>query len=170
MTAKKLVAGDPFDGAVEVPVDELEPVELDPPAPEIARWQELADRGIDKTQIYHAGDASAVMPIPRPPWADEDSDLVGRSLLISAYKSRSVSIPIHKSAGKNKDGFWYSACVHVSAKLFAYDSEPVIPITLSSVGAAGTWETKTENLTLEAARELADVLRAAVDLIGEGDG
>lgn len=147
---------------------DLEPIDLDPPNPAIARWEELADwDGI----IHHDGDAEKMLPFPRPAWADPDEDEFGQSLHSTNYSSRPVRVSARYAPGNLiDDNSWAPAAALVSAEL-AGDGIAKVLLTVSnmkggSVKNGGVWLGQAIGLTVDEALELADVLRAAVDLIG----
>ncbi|MEX7474635.1 hypothetical protein AB4Z39_33665 [Mycobacterium adipatum] len=84
----------------EMDAEDYQPVELDtpstlpPPPAALVAWQELADRDIE---VMHDGDVSKMMPFPRPAWAEESYDLVGPSLLSTAYRSTVAHIPLSQT-------------------------------------------------------------------------
>ncbi|WP_422745173.1 hypothetical protein ACN27E_23565 [Mycobacterium sp. WMMD1722] len=148
------------------PVD-LEPVDLDPRPPHLEAWDRLCEKAGGNGTIYHGGDASVVMSIPRPIWADPDEDLVGRSMLVTSYKSSSAYVTFSHQTGKSDGEKWYSAGMYISAKMFD-DGEPLIGISYSDADMiTGEWNKPvTANMTPAEALELAEVLRAAVALFG----
>lgn len=141
---------------------DLEPVELDPPDPAIARWEELSDwDGI----IYHNGDAQAMLPFPRPAWADVDEDDFGQSYISTCYSSRPARVAVKQAPGNyiNADQ-WAPAAALVSAELYGTGIAKVA-LTLTNI-KEGKWFSIALGLSAAEALELADVLKAAVDLIG----
>ncbi len=149
------------------PAVDLEPVDLDPRAPELDAWERLCEKANGDGTLYHGGDASTIMTIPRPIWADPDKDAVGRSMLVTCYKSTAAYVTFSHQTGKADGDYWYSAGMYVSAKCFD-DGEPLIGISYSDADmTSGEWnKPTTANLTPAEALELADVLRAAVALFG----
>lgn len=143
------------------PVD-LDPVELDPPDPALVRWQELADwDGI----IHHNGDAEAMLPFPRPAWADADEDDFGQSYISTCYSSRPVRVAIKQAPGNRiDDDQWAPAAALVSAELYGTGITKV-SLTLTNIRER-RWHSVALGLSAAEALELADVLRAAVDLFG----
>lgn len=148
---------------------ELAPVDLDPPSPELARWQELSSR--NSVQIEHDGDAEKMMSIPRPAWSDPDWDQVGESVQRAAYTSASAFIAAKTGAGFNRIDSREPAQVQVYVSMHGAGTKRVqlrlIDTNIASGSASpGTgWSTKTMALLPEEALELANVLRAAVDLL-----
>lgn len=141
---------------------DLEPVNLDPPNPAITRWHELADwDGI----IYHDGDAEAMLPFPRPAWADADEDEFGQSYISTCYSSRPVRVAVKQAPGNRiDDDRWAPAAALVSAELYGTGITKV-SLTLTNI-SEGKWHAIALGLSPAEALELADVLRAAVDLFG----
>ncbi|OBJ97574.1 hypothetical protein [Mycolicibacterium conceptionense] len=144
------------------PVTDLEPVELDPSDPAIARWEELADwDGI----IYHDGDAEAMLPFPRPAWADVDEDDFGQSYISTCYSSRPARVAIKQAPGNRiSANQWAPAAALVSAELYGTGITKVA-LTLTNI-REGKWFSIALGLSPAEALELADVLKAAVDLLG----
>ncbi|OBB18547.1 hypothetical protein A5761_08670 [Mycolicibacterium setense] len=154
----------PVDNAKPAALEffDTEPVNLDPPAPELARWQELADQPI---VIPHGGDASKVLNFPRPDWADPDMDYVGSSVGTSAYRSEPVRIAARGCLdSRNVDGVITPAHVNVAAELWGGGTRK-IHLDLARFEGKG-WSEPMIGLYLDEALQLADALRAAVDLFG----
>lgn len=141
---------------------DLVPVELDPPDPALARWEELSDWG---GIIYHNGDAEAMLPFPRPAWADADEDEFGQSYISTCYSSRPARVAIKQAPGNRIDADrWAPAAALVSAELYGTGITKV-SLTLTNI-REGKWFSIALALSAAEALELADVLRAAVDLFG----
>lgn len=158
MSARKKPVND-IDAEV-IDSTDLAPLELDPPDPALARWQELADR---MTAIRHAGDAERVMPFPRPAWADEDYDVIGTSVPSSLYRSRSVEVAARWFGGSDDDVFTPSI-IAVHGKV---DGDGIRSIGVTSRRTVDRkWQDFAMSLSVAGALELAGVLRAAVDLLG----
>ena len=139
---------------------DLPPVELDPPDPAITRWQEL---GRDYP-IVHEGNAELVMPFPRPAWADPDRDHIGECALACGYKSKVVKIAAGRSSGTADKDRLHPANVQVWA---AVDFNGVHGIgVVTQARYTDGWRTTQMAMTVAEALELADVLRAAVDMLG----
>lgn len=152
---------DPLEGA-----GTAAPVELDtltePRPPAIIRWHELADRDY---QTVHDGDAQAIIPFARPSWADEDCDIVGRSVASTYFTSTWAEVPLTRVDGYNSGDALQPATVRVRAKLSG-DGCHIIGLSDCRV-ADGAWKSSLGvSLTPAEATELARVLLAAVDLIG----
>lgn len=149
------------------PVD-MEPVELDPPDPAIARWEELSLR---KSYVCHGGDAEKILGSvhPRPAWADPDHDQTGRSHLSTSYGSAPVRVISSHNFGADHNGTWQPACAFVSAQFYGNSHESV-KVTFSQVvdgkGDKSQWQNIAMSFQPHEALELAEVLRAAVDLFG----
>lgn len=160
MSAKKKAAD------VE-PVDlDLTPVELDPPDPAITRWQELS--GGDTAVPIDELTAEAIIPFPRPRWADPDFDLVpeGTSTWAGncAYRATKARIPTFLDLGMVDDYGYQPATVQVIPCQIGTGQ---LGINIGFRKAAnGGWAVNSVLLTPTAALQVADVLRAAVDLIG----
>lgn len=156
------------DAENTVPVTDLEPVELDPPDPALARWQELADRS---PAIYHAGDAEKMLGHihPRPAWSDPDEDMTGRSHLSTAYSSTPVRVVAAHDFGVDHGDWWEPAVAWISTKFYG-NSHESIQVTFSKVvdgkGANSKWQNVSMSFQPDEARELVEVLQAAIDLIG----
>lgn len=134
-----------------------------PANPALARWEELAEwDGI----IYHDGDAEAMLPFPRPAWADPDEDDFGQSYISTCYSSRPARVAVKQAPGNriNADQ-WAPAAALVSAELYGTGIAKVA-VTLTSIHAGKEWRSVALGFSPAEALELADVLRAAVDLIG----
>lgn len=143
-----------------------EPIDLDagqpepPQSPELRRWVELAQRDID---VDHDGDASKVIPFPRPSWSDPDFDYVSDSVRLTQYRSEPAEVPMSVVAGEVIGGSYFPAKIEVSAKLYGSRLTGV-GITAKKHTGRGNWDSFGCSLTLEEARELALVLLAAADL------
>ncbi|OBG43011.1 hypothetical protein [Mycolicibacterium fortuitum] len=148
--------------------DSAEPVNLDPPAPALERWRELTDRGFE---VRHDGDAEKILGgvHPRPVWADPDFDETGRSHLSTSYGSEPVRVISSHNFGVDHGDVWQPACAFVSAHLYGNSHESVT-VTLSQVvdgdGGKSKWQNIGMSFQPHEALELAEVLRAAVDLFG----
>ena len=155
------------DGSIKSSTD-TEPVELDPPDPALARWEVLADRD---HEVDHDGDAEKVLGSvhPRPAWADPDEDITGRSHLSTGYKSRAVRVRASHAFGVDHGDRWQPACAFVHATLWG-NSHESITVTLSQVVDRGTEKARWQNIAMSfqphEAAELAEVLQAALELIG----
>lgn len=143
-----------------------EPVNLDPPDPALARWLELADRDI---LIYHGGDAEKVIPFPRPAWADPGED----SISSTCYRSTPVDVATPTAGGeKFNNGVIRPAHFTVSTRIHG-DGQILVSLRINRyVSGSDTksgeaqWIDWSASMPPESALELADVLRAAVDLLG----
>lgn len=143
-------------------------IDLDPKpeiAPEIVRWQELADRDIT---VYHDGDIEKYMPFPRPAWAHKGYDHAGYSILNSAYMSTVAHIPLSQSPGVDHGDMWEPAYVSVRALVWG---NGVHKITVHKYLPAGKNDEKPAiaisfSVTPAEAVDLAQAILAAVDLIG----
>lgn len=165
-TSKKTVTTDPFDGAVEVSPEDLVPQELDPPDPALSRWVALAEwDGI----VHHGGDASMMLPFPRPAWSDPDADRLWQSYASSCYGSQPVVVAVKSSPGNViDDDRWAPGAALVSVRLYGTGITEV-HLTLSNIHKGTRWRSQALGLSPAEALELADVLRAAVDLLGGAD-
>lgn len=142
--------------------ESTEPVNLDSPAPALQRWRELADRSI---VVPHDGDASKVLAFPRPEWADPDEDHVGTSYGTSAYRSERVRIAARGCvSSRNVDGITTFAHVNVLAELWGGGTRKVY-LGFARYEDKG-WSEPMIGLYLDEALQVADALRAAVDLFG----
>ena len=155
------------------PVD-LEPVELDPPDPALERWEKLAYR-TDDINIYHGGDASRVIGIPRPDWSDPDEDGVYRAAGQAVYQTTPARVALSLKDGFHAD----SGTTLVPSRLvvrgfLGYMAGEMrgVEVRLITPGKGKTyaddkpWVHTPFSLTISEARELADVLLAAVDVLG----
>jgi hypothetical protein len=148
---------------------ELEVVDLDPPTPPdpaIARWEALTG----EVDIYHGGDASKVLGMPRPSWCDPDEDFTGSRVDDFGYGSAIARVVVSSAAGVGDDESLVPARVTVQAVMGTTNSIRC-GIQICLARATGTdksrpWINSKMNLTPAEALELADVLRAAVGLIG----
>lgn len=139
----------------------FEPVTLDPPAPEIVRWQELAARD---TEIYHGGDAEKIIPFPRPAWADPDRDVIGDSWQQSCYRSARVEIPTMSGGGAHDGEHFEPAVFAVGAKIHG-GGYPLIGIQIRRY-IQKEWHEWGSSIPPKAALELAEAIKAAVALFG----
>ena len=153
------------DASTEIEPTDAPPVDLDPPTPlpeEVIRWRELADRDY---YVFHDGDASNVIPFPRPVWADPDCDIVGPAIFDCYYTSNWVDVPVSNTRGRNDDETLVPASVRVRAKLCG-DGALYVGMSDRRMGE-GKWTFGFGvGLTLAEATDLAHVLLAAVDLLG----
>lgn len=162
MTVEKK-ADDPFGGAAEVSPVDLNPVDLDPPSPAIARWEELADRDIC---VQHNGNAEMVIPFPRPAWADPDEDVVGDTVQSSIYRSPVAYVASMTGGGDDDGNTVRPANFQVSAKIHG-SGQMLIGVTINAV-RDGKWCWLGISIDPKGALDLSEVLRAAVELVGGG--
>lgn len=138
-------------------------VDLDPPTPlpeAVVHWTELVahDHHID-----HRGDASKVIPFPRPAWSDLDEDHVGNSVVSSYFRSSAVRVAASLSAGLNDATYLERGHARISAKKFGDGTTFITLATRRMVGEK--WVNAGIDFTTAEATELATVLLAAVDLV-----
>ncbi|MFL0292984.1 hypothetical protein ACJH6J_18295 [Mycobacterium sp. SMC-18] len=148
-----------IDG-IEYEVVDMPPVELDPPAPEVVRWQELADREL---VIYHGGDAEKILSFPRPAWSDPDCDGIGNSVLNTRYRSAITYVVSGYGRGDVDDDELEPAAFGVRVAKFG-DGTEVVNVHLRRQ-VDGKWVDFGLSMFLEQARELARVIDAAADLV-----
>lgn len=157
MSAKKKT----IDG-VEYEVVDTTPVELDPPDPTLARWEELLDRD---RMIYHDGDAEKIMPFPRPAWSDPDQDLITNSGLTSLYRAEPIPVTASRHDGRNDGKIFTPASVFVQPVLGGSGNKAV-RLSFSKWSGSSGWDNAPYMaLTIPEVANLIDVLSAAVDLI-----
>jgi hypothetical protein len=147
--------------------DQAGPVNLDEPdqlPPEVAEWKEMAESFEDLLSVYHCGDASMVMPMERPAWADPERDHVDTRITECCYRSPIVRVAASLAVGLNDGTYWERAQVGISAKLWG-DGTSGIALTPRRM-IANEWRSLGINLTAEEALEVAHALQAAVKLIG----
>jgi hypothetical protein len=149
-----------------------DPVDLDPPAPEILRWQELADRDVN---IYHEGDASKVLAAPRPAWSDPAEDAIGDSPSEAVYQSAPAKVALTLEPGlPYGDDELDPTRVVVRAfmghmceqSVYGIEVKLCRPIKGRKHSDDKPWFHTRMSLTISEARELVEVLQAAIDLIG----
>lgn len=151
----------------EMDAEDYQPVELDtpstlpPPPAALVAWQELADRDIE---VMHDGDVSKMMPFPRPAWAEESYDLVGPSLLSTAYPVDGRSHSAQPDKGLAQDGFWEPAYVGVRAVLWG---NGVHKIGIKKWAPGYAVADVMIDLTPDEAVDLAHAIVAAVGLIDQ---
>ena len=158
--------------AAEAPA-ELEPVELDPPDPTLVRWREFADRVVD---IVHDGDASKVINTPRPAWSDPDEDVVDVVLGGSIYMSKPAKVALRLERGVEADDGDTLKPARMAVRAFAgrmCDKDlPGIEVKFVRAIKGKTdddhkpWMHTRTILMVSEARELVDVLLAAIELVG----
>ena len=148
-----------IDETVEI---NTEPVELDPPDPALTRWQELAARDIE---VEHDGDAAKIITCPRPAWADPDYDRLAGTTTGCWYQSTPVQVASLTGGGTCDDDAFTPAHFRISARVHG-SGDSLIGITMFRVRNK-QWEEVGMSMTPADALELADVLRAAVNLFGE---
>ncbi|WP_285034581.1 hypothetical protein [Mycolicibacterium sp. lyk4-40-TYG-92] len=146
----------------EAPEISTEPVELDPPDPALTRWQQLAARDIE---VEHDGDAEKIVPFPRPAWADPDYDRIAGTTTGCWYQSTPVRVASHTGGGTCDDGIFEPAHFKISARVHGNGNRLIGFTMIRRQG--GQWEEAGMSMTPADAQELADVLRAAVDIFGE---
>lgn len=163
MSEKKAVKE--IDGVDYEVVDMVDaaPVELDGPDPALARWQALADRA---TYIEHGGDATKVLPIPRPAWSEPDADVVSDAISRSYYSSDTAFVAATNSEGKLVGDSWELSGVMVAAEQYGNGDRLVSMAARRVAASTGKWHSWKVFLTVAEALELIDVLHAAVDLFG----
>lgn len=145
---------------------DTEPVNLDPEPeipPEIARWNELADRDID---VYHGGDAERVIPFPRPTWADADRDHIGQNIAESCYRSACAAISASWVDGDNDGDSLEMGGARVAAVMHGDGTTAVNLSVRKRSGTKEAWSGVGVIFTPAEAALLSDALLAAVDLIG----
>lgn len=150
--------------AVATTDDPFEPVELDPPDPAIARWQELVERDY---YVYHDGDAEKYIPFPRPKWSQPDEDQIEACLPLSAYKSEPVAVrSVHSGGQRGVPGTLRPAAVVVTAFMYGTGEQVVNVKTERVYNKTDQWQSLAVNLSPEEVADLIDVLTAALALIG----
>jgi hypothetical protein len=151
---------------------ELEPVELDPPPAALAEWEALTDLDVD---IVHRGDASEVISTPRPIWSDPDEDYIDSSGSSPLYMSRPARVALRHERGRAADygDTLQPARVVVRTFMGRMFDQALYGVELKLVtGIKGEeasekpWRHTCMSLTVSEARELVDVLIAAIDLVG----
>ena len=141
---------------------EAPPINLDPPAPELVRWQELVDRGV---LVAHNGDVSELISVPRPAWSDPYEDSISEILGGCYYASDQIRIPLQYRPGEIRDGYFEPATMRVRAKM-GFDGDKFVGLSRRET-INGKWTLiEGVGLTPAEATELAEALLAAVDLIG----
>lgn len=131
---------------------------------ELTEWTHLSKSGDSQTLIKHGGDLEKMMPLPRPTWADRERDQIGTSLTGSCYRSTIASVPVTHAVGWSflDDQEWVTARVNVSAKLFG-NGVAMVGLTLAKPATEAGGHVGV-SLTVDEARQLADVLTAAAKL------
>lgn len=159
MSTKKVAKN--IDGVDYEVVDVVDaaPVELDPPDPAVVRWQELAAK---PRFVEHDGDASKVIPQPRPAWSDPDLDHVGTSWRASYYASAAAVVYASHATGDVDTEVWVPARISATAKLYGNGETSISVLTQSFV--AGNPECAV-GLTVAETVELIRILHSALDLI-----
>jgi hypothetical protein len=148
--------------AADTEVVDLDPIELYPPDPALTRWMEIAFRD---DEIIHDGDASKVLPFPRPAWADPDEDLVSGCPLLSLYRAIPVRVPVSRHRGDDRNGIMTTPAAYVQPVING-DKRASIRLSLS-LYENGKWDNdKYLAFRIAEARDLIGALQAAVDLIG----
>ncbi|KRD04959.1 hypothetical protein ASE48_20170 [Mycobacterium sp. Root265] len=140
---------------------ELTPVELDPPDPVLARWEELSGRDI---AIDHGGDAEKIIPIPRPAWADPDCDEIGKSVGWTTFNSTTAHVPANRMGGEAIGECLLPCGFRVRGRLIG-DGWAGVGITMTRY-LDEKWNSLGITLTLDEARDFANVILAAVDMVG----
>ena len=143
---------------------QMVPVELDQPSPAVAHWAAISSAEV---VVDHDGDASKVIPFPRPAWSEPWEDEIGRALSSTYYNSESTDVVASMHRGENPtkaDGsaWWNPASVRVRARL-AGDGQAYVGIRLRRV-IDSEWAESGMSLTPDEALELSDVIRAACAL------
>ncbi|MDX1890125.1 hypothetical protein [Mycolicibacterium sp. 050158] len=157
MTARKPKS----NTAVVASSAELAPVELDPPSPAVTRWIELTEKDV---VVDHGGDASKVIPMPRPAWSEPYRDVIGRSWATSYYCSEFANIAIRQGTfGENDGESLNPAKIQVRAKLCG-DSSKWVGLTLRAMND-DEWHTAGLGIRPQEAVELANALLAAVAIL-----
>ena len=143
-----------------------EPVNLDPADQALDRWERLSYR---ESEVRHDGNAEKILGSihPRPAWADPEYDTTGRSHLSTSYGSAPVRVVSSHNFGADHGDVWQPACAFVSAQFYGNSHESV-KVTFSQVvdgdGGKSKWQNIAMSFQPHEALELAEVLRAAVDL------
>lgn len=165
MTARRTKSN--ITKAVATVDDPFEPIDLDPPSPALARWEALNH----DAEIYHDGDASKVIPVPRPVWSDPDQDVVGDRANTTSYRSSVARVISSAERGVDLDDSLDQARVCVQVKMSAAVDciRYAVQLTLSRANGPDRdkpWTNSTMTLTISEVEELIDVLSAAVELTG----
>lgn len=175
MTAQPKKSNNTVGEGIEIVAGDVEPINLDPPDPKLARWQELAERDVD---IYHDGDASLVINAPRPAWSDPGEDYISTAGTASVYMSAPALVPLSLDrALKTDDGDTLQpARLAVRAMMGTSADQVLHAIEIKLVRPAKDaqksdkpWMHTPVSLTIREARELVDTLIAATDLIGDAE-
>lgn len=137
---------------------------------EVIRWRRLAEEGLRSRYVRHNGDASKIMPMPRPSWASANEDSISASgnLCGTAYRSTEVSVAATHQSGWTKDPKLADrATVDVSAKLFG-NGVPMVGIRIAKPKTTiddVVQSFAAINLTVDEAQRLVEVLTAATELV-----
>lgn len=144
---------------------ETEVVDLDDPDPAaVRRWNQLAEDS-ESAYLHHGGDAEKIIPFPRPSWCDPDEDFIGDGLAGCGYQSAITRIPVANSKGEDDGTYCRRATVDVSAGIFGVGN-PAVFMNVRKKTDAGRWTAVGPTLNAAEARQLAQALLAAADLIG----
>lgn len=112
--------------------------------------------------IYHHGDASKILPFPRPSWADPARDAINPA----GYRSAPVSLPLALHDGE------FSDTDLVRSRAEVYVAAPDIGVARGDADVClslhryrlSEWERIGASLTIAEARRLSAILSAAADL------
>lgn len=132
---------------------------------EAAAWSALVERGA-AVLVQHGGNAEKVMPMPRPSWASKANDQIGGSLGLTCYCSFIASVPATLNTGwvnEDDNEVLYSR-INVAAKLYG-NGIPVVGVTVVNESPVKHRPVAGLPLTVDEARQLAQVLTAAADLV-----
>ena len=126
-------------------------------AAEVVAWSALVDQGNSSVE-WNVTDLEHVARVPRPSWAPAGRDSIRTALWASCFRSLSAAVALDHNIAA--DGL--RSRFEVSAKRTALGDNQV-GITLHKV-VDGKWTFLGTNMTLDEARELRDVLAAALEL------
>jgi hypothetical protein len=145
--------------------DYCRPVDLDDaPDPALAVWEALTEL---PDFIEHDGDASKVIPFPRPAWSDPDEDVVGVLLGETWYRSKPAKVlTTHMRGHADPDcAILYPAYARVSLRQFGTRPVPVVTVTFNDQRQSGPGPgARALDFAPADARLLAHVLLAAAEL------
>jgi hypothetical protein len=141
---------------------EYDVIDLDGPDPALTAWQELS---ACPDYIDHQGDASKMIPFPRPAWSDPDEDNIGDTLGACFYRSKRAKVTTSYNWGHSDGSVFYPAYASVSVRHFGTLATPLVTLTLVDQRKTGVGPgARGLDLHPSTARELAAVLLAAAAL------
>lgn len=143
---------------------ELPAVDLDDTVsgPAVTIWDKLVRHGDRTTVRIHAEDASTLIEFPRPSWAPADCDAIGSVPARTCYRSDSAAVAASMMTRHVLDDRVTLPRAYVRAKVNQL-GQHLVQVSLHQEAPVRALAL---TFTVDEARHLAGVLRAAAELAG----